>query len=334
MKSCWARYHLDHRSRGQIPKEMKRNLEQTTSDERMFTRLLESPLYATYRQAFMNATGLNLELVPTDEHAGVAQRRYTPQRSFCQLVNQTNRSGACPGCDLACRQLWKSAEDKSTTVTCFAGMRETAIPVRAGQTTIALLTTGQVFTSRPGKSSFEAVKDELTQYDVRPEQIEKLRQAWTKTRVVPIEQYDGTITLLAAFALQLSDLFNRLLLEETHQEPGVIIRAKQFINANLEDKINLEDVAHHAGVSTFYFCKIFKRTTKLTLTEYVNRRRVERAKHRLLNPQARVTEVAYEVGYQSLSQFNRSFLKYVGISPTKFRERHRQKTEIRELHAA
>ena len=59
----------------------------------------------------------------------------------------------------------------------------------------------------------------------------------------------------------------------------------------------------------------------MTFTEYVNRKRVEWAKVALLKPHARVTEVAFAVGYQSLSQFNRSFLKYAGESPTQHRKR-------------
>lgn len=57
----------------------------------------------------------------------------------------------------------------------------------------------------------------------------------------------------------------------------------------------------------------------MTLTEYVNRRRVEWAKRKLINPNTRVTEVAFDVGFQSVSQFNRSFLKYAGVSPTRYR---------------
>jgi AraC-like DNA-binding protein/ligand-binding sensor protein len=313
---------------------MNRETKQPTSDQRLFLKLLESPLFATYRRAFMNATGMNLELVSTEEDAAAFHRREKGEGSFCQLLNEVNGSSPCAGCLRSCKQLWKSAEDQSQTTTCFAGLRETAIPVRTGQTTVALLTTGQVFTSRPDDDRFDSVKEELTQFGTTPEQIEAIHEAWRKTRVMPVDQYEGTITLLAAFALQLSGLFNRLLLEETHQEPSVVVRAKQFINARLEDRIYLEDVAHQVGVSTFYFCKVFKRTTGLTLTEYVNRRRIERVKHKLLNPQARVTEVAYEVGYQSLSQFNRSFLKYVGVSPTKYREQHLQASKDNDMQAA
>ena len=282
----------------------------------------------------MNATGMSLELVTTDE---ASRALHPPERhsgSFCQKLNAINDDSPCAGCLRSCRKLWNSAEDRSQTITCFAGLRETAIPVRTGQTTVALLTTGQVFTSRPEDDHFDSIKKELKEIGATPKQIKDLHEAWRKTRVMSVDQYEGTITLLAAFALQLSNLFNRLLLEETHQEPNVVVRAKQFINAHLEDKIYLEDVAQQVGVSTFYFCKLFKRTTGLTLTEYVNRRRIERVKHKLLNPQARVTEVAYEVGYQSLSQFNRSFLKYVGVSPTKYREKHLQASDKKDRQVA
>jgi AraC-like DNA-binding protein len=58
----------------------------------------------------------------------------------------------------------------------------------------------------------------------------------------------------------------------------------------------------------------------MTLTEFVGRLRVEKAKQFLLNPSLSVTEIAFSVGFNSLSQFNRVFLRYVGKAPTKFRK--------------
>jgi AraC-like DNA-binding protein len=86
----------------------------------------------------------------------------------------------------------------------------------------------------------------------------------------------------------------------------------------------LEEVSRHAGVSPFHFCKVFKRATGMTFTEFVNRARVEQAKRLLLKPQARITEVAYDVGFQSLSQFNRSFRRVTDTSPTEYRAKVRQ----------
>ena len=56
--------------------------------------------------------------------------------------------------------------------------------------------------------------------------------------------------------------------------------------------------------------------------DYVARERIERAKNLLLNPNLRVSEIAYEVGFQSLTHFNRVFRRIVGRTPTEFRGRN------------
>ena len=55
----------------------------------------------------------------------------------------------------------------------------------------------------------------------------------------------------------------------------------------------------------------------------MNRARVEKAKRQLMKPTARITEVAYDVGFQSLSHFNRSFRRIANESPTEYRSRMR-----------
>jgi AraC-like DNA-binding protein len=242
--------------------------------------------------------------------------------------------GGCSQCAASHRELSNSATGMPGTSTCFAGMRETLIPVRSGERTFAMLSIGQVFTTKPGKTVPAEVRQALGEAGFSPEDRKSLEESWKVTRVLPVEQYQGMVTLLAAFALQLADILNRLLIEEANAEPEVVVKAKRFVNAHLEDKISLESVAQHVGVSPYYFCKVFKQSAGMTLTEFVNRRRVEWAKRKLLNPQARVTEVAFDVGFQSISQFNRSFLKYVGESPTRFRENQESATRLREMNAA
>ncbi|PQJ28653.1 helix-turn-helix domain-containing protein [Rubritalea profundi] len=61
----------------------------------------------------------------------------------------------------------------------------------------------------------------------------------------------------------------------------------------------------------------------MTFTEYVNRQRVELTKEELKNTEKPITEIAYAVGFQSLSQFNRSFLKFTGEPPRGYRQHTR-----------
>ena len=74
-------------------------------------------------------------------------------------------------------------------------------------------------------------------------------------------------------------------------------------------------------MSPVYFCKVFRREGGVGFTEYLARQRVEVVKHQLLIPQMRVSEAAFAVGFQSLSQFNRVFRRIVGEAPSDYRER-------------
>jgi AraC-like DNA-binding protein len=64
---------------------------------------------------------------------------------------------------------------------------------------------------------------------------------------------------------------------------------------------------------------MFKQATGLTFTDYLARVRIEKVKNLLLNPHKRISEAAYEAGFQSLSQFNRVFRRVTGQSPNHWR---------------
>jgi AraC-like DNA-binding protein len=129
------------------------------------------------------------------------------------------------------------------------------------------------------------------------------------------------VRLLSFFADQLSALSNQLATEKTNAEPPVVLRARDYIDKHKTEELSLTDVAKAAGASVFHFCKVFHKATGLTFTDYVARVRVEDARTQLLNPNQRISEIAYDVGFQSLTQFNRSFKRVFGQSPTKFRAR-------------
>lgn len=101
----------------------------------------------------------------------------------------------------------------------------------------------------------------------------------------------------------------------------MIARAKQFIRAHQGEKLSLTQVAKVVNASSFYFCKMFRKVAGINFTDYVSRVRIEKAKNLTLNPNLRISEIAYEVGFQSLTHFNRVFKKITGDSPTEYRTR-------------
>ena len=110
------------------------------------------------------------------------------------------------------------------------------------------------------------------------------------------------------------------MVQDMEAEPPMVRRARAYIIGHQADPIDLDNVAKAMHVSTFYFCKMFKKATGLTFTEYLGRVRIEKAKALLLNPHLRISEIAYDVGFQSLTHFNRVFREITGEAPTAFRD--------------
>jgi len=75
------------------------------------------------------------------------------------------------------------------------------------------------------------------------------------------------------------------------------------------------------NMSVFHFCKTFRKATGLTFVDYLARVRIERIKSLLSDPYKRVSEAAFEAGFQSLSQFNRVFRRVAGEAPSAYRNR-------------
>jgi len=205
------------------------------------------------------------------------------------------------------------------TVTCFAGLTDSAIPVEAGAKPIGFLQTGQVALRKPTISQFAKVAERLQEWNVSVD-LAKLEDAYYRSRQMPAQQYAGILKLLETFSKHLSLIANDVMVQEEETESPLIRRARAYIHANQGDPIDLAKVAQAMHVSVFYFCKLFKKATGLTFTEYLGRVRVEKAKQLLLNPHLRISEIAYDVGFQSLTHFNRVFHQVTGKSPSAYRE--------------
>ena len=279
-------------------------------------RLQTSEIFHDYQQAFQTATGLPLVLrAPGAFQAPMAGARNL--NPFCALM--AARSKSCAACLQHQQQAEADAARGVATVECFAGMSDSLVPVRLGESVVAYLQTGQVFFREPTERQFKAAMKELARW-TPVEDAGTLREAFFRTRVLAKTHYQAMLRLLASFAEHLAMVANEVMIKRAAAEPPAVAKARAFIAENISEPLSLEQVARAANMSAFYFCKVFKAGTGLTLTHYIARARIERTKQLLLNPNTRISEAAYEAGFQSLSQFNRVFRRIAGESPTAYRE--------------
>ena len=228
-------------------------------------------------------------------------------------------SRSCAACLRLQQQVSDTATNEPQTLTCELGLCDTAVPIRLGERLVGFLQTGQIFRKRPTEAQFNRTAKLVAEWGLEVES-DRLRQAYFATKVLSSRQHDGVVKLLSIFAQHISMVSNQILVQRENTEPLAITRAKQFIQENQSADLSLGQVAKAVNTSTFYFCKMFKKATGLNFTDYVSRLRIEKAKNLLLNRNLRVSEIAYEVGFQSLTHFNRVFKKIMGQSPTEYRE--------------
>lgn len=290
----------------------------THFERNLFEKLLHSELFKTYQNAFRTATGLPLRLVDGSTHEWCLDEESTNRSPFCEKLNLCK--SACHACiDVNQRLMNEAKVNGPTTCHCFAGMSATAVPILHGQNLIGFLKTGQVFQTIPPPSAFDAVSKTLARQGLSKSEIATLRDTYLQTNAVEPERYQSMITLLATFAEQFSKHAEKLILISENSEPATITRAREFIEANLAEPLPLGLVARQSGVSESHLCRLFREHVCLTLTDYINRRRIEWAKSELLKTDTRISEIAFQIGYQSLSQFNRAFVRVTGRSPSTFR---------------
>lgn len=280
-------------------------------------KLRLSAIYREYEGAFRGTTGLPLSLRSIDA-LSLSQRGDPNENPFCALMAKSNQS--CAACLQVQRKIEEQAGIKPKTLRCFAGLCDSAVPVRVGESVVAFLNTGQVLLHTPSHAQFARTTRTLLKWGADVD-LKRLEEAYFQTRVVTKKQYESVLRLLAVFSQHLSSLSNGVMLEEAAIEAPAIARARTYISERHADKLALGDIAKSVNVSAFYFCKIFKKATGMTFTDYLARVRVEKVRNLMLNPHKRISEIAFEVGFQSLSQFNRVFKRVAGESPSAYRGR-------------
>jgi AraC-like DNA-binding protein/ligand-binding sensor protein len=284
------------------------------ANKQLVEMLLRSRLFRDYESVFTKATGLPLALRPL-EYWQLEHHHKTNENRFCAMLAE--RPATLAICLQSHAEIIRHTGSIPCTETCPFGLTETAVPVRLGEDTIGFLRIGQVLRRSAIQTDKARAASKLKECGVPFSG--GIRKAWEATPIIPKDKYGAIVRLLTFFAEQLSALINQIVLEKQNAEPPLVHKAREYILQHKTEPLSLAAVAHASGASVFHFCKVFKKSTGLKFTDYVARVRLEDAKTQLLNPSRRISEVAYDVGFQSLTQFNRMFKRTFGQSPTEFR---------------
>jgi len=287
-----------------------------SSDQEVLRHLSRSQIFKDYERAFSKAMGLPLNIRGRDSWSP-SHHGKEDHDSFASILARFNKARS------ACLKVQTDAsrepESTTRTVTWFAGLSESAVPVYAGDHILGFLETGEVMLKSPTKKHFASITRQLRAWGYKAD-WKQLERAYFRSCVLSSAKYRAMLRLLSIFAQHLSILSNQLVVQREKDESANMSRARQFIEKHQAEPLSLGRVAQAANISRHYFCKMFKKATGMNFIDYLSRVRVERSKTLLLNPNSRISEAAFASGFQSMTNFNRAFRRIVGRSPTQFRE--------------
>lgn len=103
-----------------------------------------------------------------------------------------------------------------------------------------------------------------------------------------------------------------------------LCRARDYLAAHYNERTRLEEIAGHAGFSPFHFNRLYTEVFDETPHEFLTRLRIDEAKKMLLAGNHSVTDICFDIGYESLGSFSARFRSLTGLSPAAFRREARR----------
>ena len=150
------------------------------ANKELIDQLGRSEIYCDYERAFGETTGLRLTLRPVEDfHLAHHGKRH--ENPFCALMAKRNRT--CAACLDAQQKTSDPSLQQTRTVMCFAGLCESAVPLRSGEDLLGFLQTGEVMLRKPTCKQFSKIAHMLVQWGIGDD-LKKVEEAWLQTKVV------------------------------------------------------------------------------------------------------------------------------------------------------
>src|SRR5690606_32390311 len=115
---------------------------------------------------------------------------------------------------------------------------------------------------------------------------------------------------------------------QKEHEDDLIIKAQEFIEKNFQEKITVDQLADMLALGRRSLERRFKKATSNTVTEYIQRVKMEAAKKDLENSRKNISEVMYDVGYSDNKAFRTVFKKITNLSPIEYKNKYNREAAM------
>src|SRR5260370_17158272 len=216
-----------------------------SSDQEVMLHLSRSQIFKDYERDFSEGVGLVLNIRAHDSWSP-AHHGKTDDDSFAAILARFNQARAA--CLRAQSDASQEAASTTRTVTWFAGLSESAVPVYVGDHILGFLETGEVMLKNPTKKQFASITRQLRAWGYKTD-WKQLERAYFRSCVLSPIRYRAMLRLLSLFAQHLSILSNQLALQHEKDQSTNMTRARKFIEAHQAEPLSHRRSTQVANVS-------------------------------------------------------------------------------------
>ena len=221
------------------------------------------------------------------------------------------------------------------------GVEHTFIPISEGEesfSTYDLLFTTEFFDlTEVSKYDFSSLASSYLFYSVFPDDMtnnalnlirsrqKEFHDIFSKIYAEYTERESGFMSMIRAYLIELITLIFReidrkTMADITGEQRLTVSKAIDYMKHNFNTKINLDDMVADMFLSKDYFRQLFKRTTGMSITDFVQKTRIDEAKRLLLETERTVYDIAGDCGFTDMKFFYKTFKKITGMTPIEFKK--------------
>lgn len=145
--------------------------------------------------------------------------------------------------------------------------------------------------------------------------------AWDYKNLDVLFQFETMDDILSWLRRRLFEIAELMMLKMQKGNHKLVQDIQSYTSSHLQEKLTLKSLSTRFGFTPNYLGHLFKDETGENYTDYLMRRRMEKASELLSDPMLKIYEVSDAVGYKNIIYFNRHFKEFYGITPTEFRRK-------------
>lgn len=212
----------------------------------------------------------------------------------------------------------RSAElGQSFTYTCHAGICETVIPIQFHNNIYGYILFGQYADKNRRYSSAETVIAAAQKYNLN---IERMLSYYRELIALDHHQIEGATQILEMCTLKI--YMEQLIRNES---TSLFFDIKAYIDEHFSEDISVTSICNHFYVSKNKLYKVLRANGNITLMQYVNDKRIEKAKKMLSFSDKAISDIAEEVGFQDYNYFIQAFKRKIKMTPLRYRKEFSEK---------